>query len=671
MILTKANTGSKRTRPTIWVKRIVLYKSLAPVEEIRSIPFALGMNIVQGMSSDSTETFESGHGNGKTTLCRLIRYCLGEKSFGQHHVVEEVRHCFPHSYVGAIIEVAGEDWAVLRSLGQRGKDTAKRGVGLTELIGADDAQPYAEFLNRIQEVGLSKLQRRDVLSAGQSIQWLHLLALCSRDQESRYDRFWNWRHVRSDSGSPKIMKGDVSLCVRAILGLLDFDELHIRNRLTELDTDLSKLREAIKEKRAEPAFHVTRLRTTLATELGVNGANDASLEQGELFGINQASEARTRELRAELAEIEQQVAPLDIQINLATAQLRELLEMQERDEAASEATNDGTTVLTNELDSLRLRKQELTNRSVTLCKPGRVLYGDCSLVKEHLADLDRQIADEQRKTLPDVSSREQTAAELANQARRQNDPLERLREKLKQLNGEKNDLLERRRTVNDLLKRVPLATAELLKWHRIVSGQVANSELAGLETSEADKLKELDRHKGELADLLTRQNERAKQFGQRFHGLVQRTINASFKGLITVEDDGISFRINRERSLAGEAYETLAVLLADIAILLESSGESACHPGLLIHDSPREADLYVRLYERLLDVAFSVMRDEQGQMPYQYIVTTTTRPSEALQSPDVTKVTLSSGSGSLFGMQLEGGDSGANQKTLFDATEEA
>ena len=68
----------------------------------------------------------------------------------------------------------------------------------------------------------------------------------------------------------------------------------------------------------------------------------------------------------------------------------------------------------------------------------------------------------------------------------------------------------------------------------------------------------------------------------------------------------MSFRINRERSLAGEAYETLAVLLADVAILLESSVDSICHPGLLIHDSPREADLFVRLYERMLDVAFSL-----------------------------------------------------------------
>jgi uncharacterized protein YydD (DUF2326 family) len=669
MIETTTSATTKRIRPTVWVKKIVLYKSISPVEEIRTIPFSQGMNIIQGVSNDSTEAFESGHGNGKTTLCRLIRYCLGEKSFGQEHLVAEVKHCFPAGYVGAVIEVAGEEWSVVRSLGHRGKDTAKQGVTLTELLAATDALPFGEFMKRVQEAGLAKLQRRDVLSGGQSIQWLHLLALCSRDQESRYDRFWNCRHVRSDSGSPKVTKSDVSLCVRAMLGLLDLDEPKLRNRLDELDAELIKLHDAIKEKRAEPTFHITSLRTALADELGVSGARDASLEQDQLFGINQATEARLQALRAELAEIEEKIAPLDRQINMATVQYRELLELQEQQQAASEATGDGTTVLENDLANLRNRRDELLSRAVTECKPGRILFGDCESVKAHLADLGRQITEEQAKTLPQVSSRDQTASHLADQAQRKNDPLNRLREKLDQLNGEKNDLLERRRSVNYLLKRVPLITADLVKWHRIIKGEVENTELAALEKSEAKKVKEQTRIKAQLGELLAKQNERAKQFGRRFHGIVQQTINASFKGTVVVEDDGMSFRINRERSLAGEAYETLAILLADVSILVESSVDSVCHPGLLIHDSPREADLFVRLYERMLDVAFSLMRDEEGNMPFQYIVTTTTRPSQQLQTPDVTKVTLSSGSGSLFSMQLDVG-AGEEQKPLFDATED-
>jgi len=269
-----------------------------------------------------------------------------------------------------------------------------------------------------------------------------------------------------------------------------------------------------------------------------------------------------------------------------------------------------------------------------------------------------------------VASREQAAAHLADQAKRQDDPLNRLRDKLDELNGQKNDLLERRRTVNGLLEQIPLATDEILKWHRIISGEVSNDDLANLETVETKKCEDLTKLKSQLTELMAKQNDRAKQFGSRFNGIVQRTINPTFKGAVVVQDDGMSFRINREKSLGGEAYETLAVLLADIAILVQSSMTTVCHPGLLIHDSPREADLNVRLYERMLDVAFSFMVGKDGNVPYQYIVTTTTRPSIPLQAPSVTKVTLSSGNGSLFKRQLDVEAPGANQKTLFDTTEE-
>ena len=94
-----------------------------------------------------------------------------------------------------------------------------------------------------------------------------------------------------------------------------------------------------------------------------------------------------------------------------------------------------------------------------------------------------------------------------------------------------------------------------------------------------------------------------------------------------------------------------------------------CHPGLLIHDSPREADLNVKLYERVLDTAFALMPDEQRSLPYQYIVTTTTPPSSSLQQHAVTKLELSSGDGSLFGRQLETAKSTAEQ-TLFEIEDE-
>jgi hypothetical protein len=120
--------------------------------------------------------------------------------------------------------------------------------------------------------------------------------------------------------------------------------------------------------------------------------------------------------------------------------------------------------------------------------------------------------------------------------------------------------------------------------------------------------------------------------------------------------------------LSGEAYETLGVLLADLALLFESNAIHSHHPGLLIHDSPREADLNLRIYQQLLDVADAHMREsgQDGDIPYQYIVTTTTLPSRRLQNRSVTKLKLSGGTGSLFGRQLEAPTPDQAGPTLFD-----
>lgn len=669
-----AKTGSKRTSPLIWVRQVVLFRSISPVEVIRTINFTPGLNIIQGRSDDSAEDFESGHGNGKTTLCRLIRYCLGEKTFGQQHVVAEVKHCFPDGYVGAVVVVDGDEWAALRTLGNHRKEYAKQGVPPVDLAVAEDRPPYSEFLKRIHEVGLSRLQQREVLSGGEVIQWPHVLAICSRDQESRYDRFWNVRPTRSDSGLSKFTKGNVSLCLRAMLGILDIREPQILKRLDVLASDLKTLREKIEKKAAEPAFHISQLRTRLVNEYGVTQADTASLIDGELFSISQVRDARLSILQDETKDIERQIADLDTQINGATARLNELHESQEQKEVAKEVTATGSTVL--ELStSPESQRQTILEKKFKSCPTGE-LVENCEMVKKKLAELDDQIssrkpADAQRQTLRAVQKRDQVQAGLGDQVMRHDGALVEIRVRLKQLNAEKNDFLDRRRAINELLRVIPLVTNDLMKWHRVEQGEEPNQELTALRTEEKQKVEEGERLKQELSELLVAQNDRIKQFQQRFHGIVQRAIITKFKGVVAVGKEEVAFRISRERSLAGEAYETLAVLLADLAILIESSSGTVCHPGLLIHDSPREADLNVRLYERMLDTAFSLMADEQSNMPYQYIVTTTTQPSEILRSASVTKAVLSSGSGSLFGMQLEIGQDDTEQPTLFGQEEDA
>lgn len=665
-----AKTSGRRLHPTVWVKQIVLFKSIAPVEEIRSIPLSQGMNIIQGLSDESADAFESGHGNGKTTFCRLLRYCLGESAFGQKHVVEEIKHCFPTGYVGAVIAVDGEEWAVLRPLHQGGKSVAKLGVSIPELISAKDALAFERFVDHLNIAPLSTLSNRDVLSGGHSVQWLHLLSVCSRDQESRYDRFWNCRHPRSDSGSPRLTKSDMSLCVRAMLGLLEVNEPVLRSRLAKLEGELHSLQESIKLKRQEPHFHIASLRRRLATEFSIEEAESAPLDPDGLFGVPKATERRISVLTKELEGVKARLAPLDRHISIATAQYRELLEHQAQSMTAGEVTGEGTQVIANALEVLRRSKERIEDLSMKMCPEGRILIGDCEHVQRYLSGLQSEIEHEQANALPQIAQRDQIAADLADRASRQTEPLTRLRAKLDELNEAKNVLLDRRREITRELERIPTVLADLTKWHEVLEGRAPNSDLNELEQRQQRTSAAIDETKKTLTDHINAQQARVSQFTERFHRIVQNVIDSKFKGTINVVEDELQFSINRERSLAGEAYETLAVLLGDLAMLLESSSDSVSHPGILIHDSPREADLNMRLYERLLLVALWSMWDEQCHLPFQYVVTTTTRPPDVLQDPSITKLTLSSGSGSLFGKQLEIGTAEASQGVLFDATAE-
>lgn len=660
-----------RTPPLVWVKRIVLYKSTDPLEPIREINFTTGLNIIQGESNESDETFQTGHGIGKTTVCRLIRYCLGEKSYGQKHVIEEVKHCFPDAYVGALIVLDGFEWAVLRPLGHRVREYALEGISLEDLIQAQGARRYDAFIERLTSLVLGDLPVNDALTGGQTLQWLHVLAMCSRDQESRYDRFWNWRHTRSESGTPKFGKPkvDAGLCIRLVLGLLDPAESALRKRLEELEGTLERTTADIKKMREEPAFHITGLRNTLVNRCGVRDAADAPLD-GSLMGMGAVTDARLAALREEIARIDEQLVPVNRQISLTAASLLEPAELAEQLEASSEATNEGNEVLLKGLEQLRQLIRDVETRP---CRYGRVRIGECSYVVARVEQIDGEIRDRQRATLPIVSEREQAAARLAEQAGRRRSQIEQEQQRLDALNREKDELVERRRNLNDQLQRIPALLTELRDWADILEGRKPNTALQQLEGEARSAESDVESTRHDLAQLIAAQAERARRFSSRFDAIVRQTLTNDFRGVVVIAEDGIEFRIVRGESLTGEAYETLAIILADLALLLEGNAAHSRHPGLLVHDSPREADLYLGIYKRLLDLADTELRgaEQGGDIPFQYIVTTTTPPSKRLQSKSITKLKLSDGNGSLFGRQLETAKLTSEQPTLFDTEEDA
>jgi hypothetical protein len=120
-------------------------------------------------------------------------------------------------------------------------------------------------------------------------------------------------------------------------------------------------------------------------------------------------------------------------------------------------------------------------------------------------------------------------------------------------------------------------------------------------------------------------------------------LSDSYDGTVSLDNRELAFRITHGPAMSGEAVETLSVLLTDVASLVYHTVSDVAHlPGFLVHDSPREADLGIRIYRSFIRFAASLQAHfgQPERCPFQYILTTTTAPPEELRGPEFVKLPL-------------------------------
>ena len=104
----------------LWVRRLRVVRALQlDAEDIRpAIELRCGLNIIAtGVNPGDGSARNVGHSVGKSLLLRLIRYCLGEPTYGERAVRQGVANFLPHGYVIAEIILRGVPCYVARPLG--------------------------------------------------------------------------------------------------------------------------------------------------------------------------------------------------------------------------------------------------------------------------------------------------------------------------------------------------------------------------------------------------------------------------------------------------------------------------------------------------------------------------------------------------------------------------
>ena len=651
------NLSTIRSEPNLWISRVVILEKLDQ-PPIRDIPLTQGVNIVWAEESDDDDTTIeiSGHSAGKTTFCRFLRYLLGETTFGTKANIELIRKTLPDGYIAAEIHVLGKAFAVRRPIGTGRASYYKENSTIEELL-ADSSNGVSQS-DYVAKLGLASIgdgmATRTVARTGERIEWEHILAWCARDQEARFQNIYDWRSPRSESDSRAFQfpKAGPLFAMRALLGLLLPLELTSDADLSRLYSERERLEKQIGKAEQEPEYwmthHEAEVRRLVKLALPDNSDVETVPVQGDgvLFtlpiiaeqAIAVSKDARTVSA-TNLAGLQNQFDDLGAQIRQKEATIEQLDALF----GINVTANDELTA-----DPDRANQAKLKEVEDKLCPFGRVLFRDCSHVQDRQSTIN--IADFQ-----DARQREHAEAKRAEELKALDESKSALVAEVAGLRARRDAVQEDRDLISSKLLEQERLTQKLQESFDALQVWLVR-KLAGQESdilirlrAEAQRVTtQIGTLESELVTAAQQHNENLETLSTIFSRAVQSVLpSLSYDGQVSLDNRELAFRITHGSAMTGEAVETLSVLLADISCVVFGSVSDSVHlPGFLLHDSPREADLGLRLYKNVirLAVASAGHFGDVSQCPFQYVLTTTTPPPKEIQGTDFIKLKLNASS---------------------------
>ncbi|MDR1011566.1 MAG: hypothetical protein LBM04_10685 [Opitutaceae bacterium] len=650
-----------RAAPDVWVKRVIIYSELKPTPTpIREVSLRKGLNIVWAEEPESSldDNDIAGHSAGKTTFCRILRYILGEKTFANKRNTQAIKSCFPSGYVAAELHVKKKSFAVLRPIGMNRSSYVMEGGSIEEIIEGRGVNASATQETYVTKLGLAaiveseKLKSATVARTNQPIQWDHLLAWCTRDQEVRFQNIYEWRSSRSDSEWPafRFPKSDPLFVMRLILGLFIDAELRAEETLAQMQQKYDKDAAEIERLRMEPEYwrdySGAELRRQLKELLPSDAAN---IEMASLISDDPSSlfpdlkkfvDKVKYELSVKLDQLERQLRELQKNMDTVNESLAPLKTEYGTIQELLETNND----ISKESEQAVRVSQIPTSDKKRLCPYGLILVGNCT----HIKDRDSR---NPALSIKQKHIQEQAAANLSIDRKSLQARLVEIAEEIKDLETKRNNLsIEFVKLTAGIAENKNLSTSisdRFVEYSAWTERSYDIKKYAKLkEKAEAlETLKEnIFKAKTELKTLLTTHNKNRKLIEEIFSQATRSVLpKSNYDGVVSFEDRMLNFQIIHRTTMSGEAIETLAVLLSDLSCMIYSIySENSLLPSFLIHDSPREADLGLRIYHSFIRFTAGIHEKFQtaGDCPFQYILTTTTPPPKDMQTDEIVRLKL-------------------------------
>lgn len=630
--------------PRLWIRRLLLFESADKKHDpLRVVIFHRGLNIVWGVElpddagiDDAHPVTLSGHSVGKTTLCRLVRYCMGESTFGNPGAMTRIRSTFPQGWVGMDLAVAGQNWSVLRPLGHARESKAAQGLTVQEVFDLHREQNrFSEFVGHLQSAMMGGLRANQPPNSVRNYEWKHLLAWMTRDQEARFQSLHDWRSPRSGADTPRFdkPKEHALYLIRLVLDLVEDEELRVARSIAEAEKELAQQESRIADLQHEPRYRMNAQEQELKQQLGLPPDEPLHADESDLTSpvvIRRATLTnKVLVLQREVDAIDQRIAEKRVWLASYDEQRRVFRDAMDTTAKATEQAAPGEA----EDDTIQ-KLRELRGRD---CVYGDIPFSECSYVKQRVAEADKIIDLQRKREDRRVVSETERRLEILQQQRKDHDQivalLNELRGKLAadklEKDGKERELADQRTQ----LQRLDYHLVQRRMALDLLEGRVRNTQLEEATARAAELRNTVERRKGELQLQQDSHQERLRRIGEIYDRLVKGALSGTYSGSVGMTRSEVQFEISEAAGLSGEAVETLALVLADVAAMMCSGRGIGHHPRFLMHDSPREADLDRHIYNRYLRMMMDLTEELGGRetAPFQYIVTTTSPPPPELR----------------------------------------
>jgi len=616
-----------RREPRLWVSRLMIWEK--PGEMIREVRLRRGLNIIWSPDPGAGQAelgrdAGSGHGAGKTLFCRLLRYCLGEDTFSNDEQRRSIAERLPAGLVGAELVIDGKPWAVIRPIGLTRKHLAREGATLEELASMKEPggsiQPLLDALtSTLFPKGIGSFLPGERENAA----WLFALAWLSRDQECRFDHILDWRHRRADTGSVAIgpTKDQLLVVVRAFLGIIGQEEARLK-------TEREQIAEKKRTQERDIAFYQrqsNQRNTEIMEALDLDQAAVGSDELG-LAILGDAAERRLE--KSKKLDISNDLSSLESSRQQRETTLKEMAVL-DSDIARFKATWE---LHDQQLKALRGERSYLVaNEIIARLGPScpvclvpieQAMAEGCKL-SDHpwdptkvQSDKDR-IAEQMKACDGGIKRADRLIAEHSSQ-------LQGLQQQEAKLAKGIGNLERKIEEVKNQQRQKEFSAKQLV-------GKVSSQKLALESINKAKKtLEDLVHEDERIANLegkLRSQHSAAlSRLRDLFSYVCKGLLGNQVKASLILSGQGLQADVE----VGGMAMESLKAVAFDLAAMLMSIEGHSMLPAFLVHDSPREADLGEAIYHRLFRLVRSFERLADDP-PFQYIITTTSRPPDELR----------------------------------------